>query len=140
MNDSERLADLFDLARQLGVDTEYWDVTGERHVASVEAVLAVLRSMGHELDGLGTVAAAKDAHDEQRGQRITDPILVGWIGAPLTFELRVPIASPSGPLTVTIGLEGGGEIEVGRVDPKPIRDEHDAGGAFRVFRVELPPL
>jgi 4-alpha-glucanotransferase len=140
VNDTDRIEDLFDLARQVGVETEYWDVAGERHVPSIDATLAVLRSMGHDVDGLGDVAAARAAHDEQRGQWITDPIIVGWIGAPFSFELRVPIPSASGSLSIAIGLEGGGEVELGRVEPTPVRDERDAGGAFRVLRVELPPL
>jgi 4-alpha-glucanotransferase len=142
VNDADRVDELLTFAQGLGIETEYWDTRGAHHVSSIDALLAVLRSLGHELDGLDGLDAARAAHEERLAAWSTDPVLVAWQGQPFSFELRLPASHAVGSITLAVELEGGGEVSLGSIDlaSVPVRGEHDAGGSFRVRRIELPPV
>ena len=53
--DEQRTHQLFALSLNLGIATEYWDVRGNRHHASIEALLGAVAAMGYDIDGLGSV-------------------------------------------------------------------------------------
>ena len=61
---SSTMEALHALAELYGVQTSYYDVTGQHRQASAEALLAVLRALGGPLD---KVEQAADALRERRG-------------------------------------------------------------------------
>ena len=81
--------ELVQLAAELGVQSEYWDTQGHRRLATPEALVAVLRSLGapvhvrSELGELRRFAALERA-------RPVEPVLVGHAGEPFELDVRVP--------------------------------------------------
>lgn len=137
--DEQRTHQLLALALRLGIATEYWDVKGNRHHASVDALLGAIGAMGYEANGLGSVAAVMRVHDEERLAAVTEPVLVNWIGRPFGFDLRLPAGAPSGLVELTVELEGGGEQHLGSFDlaTQTGRDESRGHASVRVIRLEL---
>ncbi|MEZ5144017.1 MAG: 4-alpha-glucanotransferase [Acidimicrobiales bacterium] len=113
MNDDELRHSLFELARAVGVQTEYWDVRGQHRVASVEALLAVLPALGLPLGALGDVAAAWADLRHRQATRDLPPVLVATEGDALTLDLRLPEASTVDGCHLTLVLEDGGTVDLG---------------------------
>lgn len=114
MGDDQYIPGLYDLARAAGVEVDYWDVRGGHHVASVEALLAVVGELGRvgqvrhrtfvptpptgvevegggwELRSLADVPGAWASFDHRQASRLLDDVLVCWVGDGLRAVLRVP--------------------------------------------------
>jgi 4-alpha-glucanotransferase len=108
------------LAAAEGVLRSYTDTTGRRRRASAQALAAVLRALGHDVDesGRGAGDALRTAEATRAG-RLAEPVAVAWGRA----HARIPL-DVEGRATWTLALEDGGELH-GRA----------AGGA-----AELPRL
>ena len=96
------LADLY------GVQLEYTGFSGERRHAQPEAVLAVLRSLGAEVNDLADVEFALE---HRRGElaRVSEPVIVAWDGKLRSLQLRTPRGS-SVRVRFELFLENGGEL------------------------------
>jgi 4-alpha-glucanotransferase len=94
------------LARQLHIDTEYYDTEGVLHGATAAGLLAAVRAMGVALDGPdGTDAAA-----QQIAAIFDDPFpgpIVVWGDDALRGEIRMPSRRPVR-AQLTMRLEDGG--------------------------------
>jgi 4-alpha-glucanotransferase len=79
-------AELGGLARQLGVQTGYWDTRGERHEASPDALVAVLRSLGAPVESAHHLDELRRFVERERA-RTVEPVVVGVAGAPLDLDV-----------------------------------------------------
>jgi 4-alpha-glucanotransferase len=135
------VGELFEHATSLGVETGYWDVAGQWHGASVDAVLAVLGAMG------APVAALDDAGGSLRRyvlDVVTAPMspVVTVVGsASLVFELCVPREAGSGSTRVELLVENGSsEVwSLGVDDLMSIGEVERDGRRWIRSRVELHP-
>lgn len=98
------------LARLYGLETEYWDVFGQRRHSPAEAVVAVLRSLG------APVSRLADCHDAMRQRRIElwerriEPVVPVREG-PAEVPLRHVVGAGSGRCRWELTLESGGAVE-----------------------------
>ncbi len=99
------------LAAAEGVLRSYTDTTGRRRRASPQALAAVLRALGHDVDesGRGSGEALRAAEATRAG-RLAEPVAVAWGRAPARIRLTA-----EGRATWTLALEDGGELH-GRGD------------------------
>lgn len=99
------------VARHVGIETEYWDVRGHRHEASVEALRAILECMKVEVpsvDGESFDAALAELLD----RRVDASPVVVWEGDRVEFETMAP-ASVTGEPRGTVVLEDGTVLDIG---------------------------
>jgi alpha-1,4-glucan:alpha-1,4-glucan 6-glycosyltransferase/4-alpha-glucanotransferase len=100
---------LHELAESYGVLLEYDDVKGARRRAKPEALAAVLRALGAEIEdggrGAGAALAARRAELESR---VLEPVLLCWEGGGAVVDLRLPPHPKGSVLAMDILLEGGG--------------------------------
>ena len=96
------------LADVYGVQLEYTGFSGERMHAQPEAVLAVLRSLGAEVNDLADVASALE-HRRDELTRVSEPVIVAWDGKLRSLQLRTPRGS-SERVRFELFLENGGEL------------------------------
>jgi len=94
--------ELFAHALRLGVEPGYWDVKGNWHDASVDAVLAVLTSMGAPVAKLEDAAGPLRNHVLELATRPLEPVVTVVGSAPLRFEVCLPVER--GPLTLRVEL------------------------------------
>ncbi|MBN1863093.1 MAG: 4-alpha-glucanotransferase [Dehalococcoidales bacterium] len=97
------------LARLYGIQTAYYDVNRRRRQASAESLVAVLRSLGAPMAGLGEVASAWRQRRQELWQQLLEPVVIAWDGAPPLVNLRLPESLAEAPLTCHLELENGEE-------------------------------
>jgi 4-alpha-glucanotransferase len=98
---------LYELARQHGVQTSYYDVQGRRHGATPEALLAVLQALGAPVARPEDAAGALRAVRQARWRRCCEPVTVAWDGGPAALELRLPAGQDRGQVHCRLELEDG---------------------------------
>lgn len=105
--------DLYRLARDCGLQTAYWDITGRRIRAGPDRMLAALRAFGLPIDGPAQAGDLLRERQSRRWQRVLEPVYVAWDGR-LRLLVRVPAETVNGRLELTAELDGGGvrEFEV----------------------------
>src|SRR5262245_3798792 len=81
---------LRNLARFYHVQTTYRDGFNQTREAPMEAVLAVLRSLGGSIESLHDAPSALRESRQELWRCGVEPIVVGWEGSPITFNLRLP--------------------------------------------------
>jgi 4-alpha-glucanotransferase len=100
------------LARVLGVQTEYLDATGKMHQASGEVVLEVLRSLGAPLARWLDAADAARCYRERVWREGIEPVIVAWDGRFSHLLVRLAESSAGGHgCLCTLDLEDGSNCE-----------------------------
>jgi 4-alpha-glucanotransferase len=107
MSLSTRVRLLHQLAQFYGLQLSYYDVSNIRRYASVEALLAVLRSLGAPVETLDDIASAWREKRQAECRRILEPVYVAWSGGPLQIELRLPSENGEDLLSGYLTLETG---------------------------------
>jgi 4-alpha-glucanotransferase len=92
---------LHDLCRRAGLQTEYWDIWGQRHVPSGEALRALLAALGIDPDKPAAAAPFEPL----------DPVavLLASESSP-TVALRLPAGYESGLISTALYWEDGGAL------------------------------
>jgi 4-alpha-glucanotransferase len=98
---------LKDLAKLYGIHLHYEDVYGERHAASQESVVAVLRSLGVDIDHQTTMTELLDRRRRELYCRGLEPVIVAWDGCRKHVELTLPSGKDSGMVEVRIEVQAG---------------------------------
>jgi 4-alpha-glucanotransferase len=111
----DELQALRDLARAAGVDTEYWDVKGRRHVASADTLVALLGAWGAPVADVGDAAAGWEWFHEQAAATAVEPVHVVRPGESLWVRLRLRQPPPDR-AKATLLTEAGVGIDLGAVD------------------------
>ncbi len=92
---------LHDLCRSAGLQTEYWDIWGQRHEPSEEALRAILASLGIDADDPQPPAPPAPL----------DPVAVFLAADPApTVALRIPAGYESGSVSTALYWEDGGAV------------------------------
>ncbi|HVM39433.1 MAG TPA: 4-alpha-glucanotransferase, partial [Acidimicrobiia bacterium] len=86
-------AELVELAHRANIEVGYVDAFGTERVPSPDALLAVLRAYGHDIDRVGAAGDALRADDRRRAERGLPPVVVAWDGAPTVVEGVVPLTA-----------------------------------------------
>lgn len=98
---------LHQLARLYGVQTAYYDVSHHRRQASIEALLAVLQSLGAPVTTIQDVPSAWREQRQALWQQPVEPVTVAWDGGPSIIRIRLPSATSEATLTGRLILETG---------------------------------
>lgn len=128
-NESEAAAEL---ARLYGVQTSYVNAWGQPSTASPEALLAVLKALGAEVESPADFPAALEARRRQLAARRLPPVVVAWDGQ--AAEIALPL-EVSGRLSCRLRLESGAESTL-TVDAASLPLGNSAG--LPVRRLALP--
>jgi 4-alpha-glucanotransferase len=107
---SQELGALQELAQLHGVYTSYDDVTGQRQVASPEALLLVLGALGAPVGALADVPDALSARRQSQWRRRLEPVTVVWNEAASSsgrVELRLPASFSARNMACGLRLETG---------------------------------
>jgi len=100
--------DLVRLAHLYGVQTSYYDVFGEHHRTSPEAVLAVLRSLGAPVIDIADVPRAAAGRLREIITRPCEPVTVAWQGRPAAAVVRFAPAAAGRTMRISLGREEAG--------------------------------
>lgn len=137
---SSEYMSLRNLARAYGVETEYCDNNGNRHEASAEALLAVLKALGAPVDGMKDIPMARRERRLSYWRQPVEPVVVVWDGAPTQTELRLPSGEASCTAACrlesdTAGIREWG-IDLSRLPA--IRDTTVEGASYTAKPVAMP--
>lgn len=107
--DAEQLARA---ARECGIATEYWDVWGIQHHASVETQRALLKSFGLDVSDSTSLLHALDARERERWDRPLAPtIVLAADDEPHELVLRLTEEQAQSSAQLRLRLEDGGSFE-----------------------------
>lgn len=95
------------LAASFGVQSSYRGVNGDLVEAEPEPLLALLRTLGAEVTGVGDAEAALRARRESLARCLLPPAVALFADAPSRVPLTVP-SGARGTLRFDVSLEGGG--------------------------------
>ena len=99
--------ELAELARLRRVQTSYVDVAGRRRHAAPDALMAILRAFGDEVEAVDDVATALEAVRAARLERIVEPVAIAWDGTDADVAVRLPPGTRR--LRCVLSLEDGTE-------------------------------
>jgi 4-alpha-glucanotransferase len=121
----DELAD--QLSTLCGIVPEYWDIFGNRHVASIETKKAILGAMNIDTGSAETLAAALLEKQHKPWRSFIDPVKVMSVNAqPFTISVCIPVSEgEEHRLTLTFSVENeNGRLEemTYRVDNAIIKD------------------
>jgi 4-alpha-glucanotransferase len=131
---------LAELARLWGIQTAYRDAFGRRRAASPAALLACLRALGVQVDGIAGVDRALQGRQVALITRFAPPVTVAWGARAPRMDLHVDPGSEDDELRCRLTLEDGEIREWGH----PLRvceacGELEAFGVRRVVRRLVVP-
>lgn len=98
---------LHQLAHLYGVQTAYYDVYHHRRQASIESLLAILRSLRVPITTLQDVPSAWRERRQLIWKRLLEPVIVAWDSEPAVIQLRLPVAIAEAPINCCLKLETG---------------------------------
>ncbi|MCW5977662.1 MAG: 4-alpha-glucanotransferase [Bryobacteraceae bacterium] len=91
-----------------GIEPEYWDIFGKRHVAAPEVQKEILQSIGVPTDSLAHVNQAMEDGLWREWTAVVAPVCVVSGENPIEATVRVPEALAGGTLRSEVQLEDGG--------------------------------
>jgi len=95
------------LACLYGVQIAYYDVYHHRRQASIESLLAILRSLRVPITTLQDVPSAWRERRQSMWQRLLEPVILAWDGKPTVIQLRLPSVIAEALLNYHLKLETG---------------------------------
>jgi 4-alpha-glucanotransferase len=116
MTEEEGLAQL---AAMCGLQAEYYDIWGGRHLTTPDTQRAILRAMGLRIDSLPGLDAELRRQAAIRAHRLCDPVAVFTAGEQQAFQLAVP--GDAGLVRVT-AVAGEVEMELAPVAAEEVGD------------------
>ncbi len=98
---------LKELARLYAVDSEYYDGLGVRREPPPESLLAIVRSLGAPVNGLGDVPLGLHERTSQLATAPVEPVIVTWGDSPLVVDLNLADPGDETKLEFTLVYEDG---------------------------------
>ena len=134
--------DLLDvLARQAGIQPDWWDISG-RHVQVSDATKrAILRSMGYAVDNADDIRTALTTMTVERFGRYLPRSIVVRAEEPVTVTLGGGLVRTTKTVMMTLKREDGSSEDIA-IAPRNGREESVAGpdgSPQRVRLIQLPP-
>ncbi len=119
--------DLYRLARDCGIQTAYWDISGRRIRAAPDQLLAALQAFGLPIDDPAQAGELLRERRARRWEQVLEPVCVAWNGR-LRLFIKAPAEAAAGRVRLTVELEGGGlrEFEVDLASA-PVRERSPDG-------------
>lgn len=124
------------LARSYGIQTEYSDLEGVRRTASPEALRAVLRSLGVDLEGPREIEDALWEREQERHLRLVEPVTVCWQGIAPVVEVRPGRLERAYRVECRLNVAGGGEMEWSDEPPR-IELPHDLPAGYHDLEITI---
>jgi 4-alpha-glucanotransferase len=126
------------LLRDCSVQAAYEDVMGRRRRASVDALLALLQSMGVEISAPDKASKILRARQHVRSLRGIEPVHVAWNGVLRPLVITLPSAFGGGRIDYHIDC-GSRAIEGSvKFDSLPLADGGDRSSDFVSRKLQLP--
>ncbi len=140
MNSSSGIRLLYQLAQLYGVQTAYYDVCHCRQPASIESLLAVLRSLGAPVVTLQDIPQAWRERRQAMWQRPLEPVIVAWDNGPNLVDIRLPTSAAEDTLNYHLKLETGEELrgEWRGADQTIFEAAELEGARYVIKRLPLP--
>jgi len=133
------LASLAPLAELYGVQTSYYDVSGQLRQAAPEPLLRILQTLGAPLQRPEEAADALRFKQQESCRRMIEPVVLAWDGKLNELTVRVP-AKTNGAVGALLKLETGEEIVMScPLAYLPSAGEVDVGGVTYATRRLLLP-
>jgi len=129
---------LHQLAQLYRVQTAYSDVSHRRRRAPVEALLAVLKSLGAPLATLKDVPSAWRQRQQELWRRPLEPVTVARAGEPPLIRVRLPAALAEAALAGQLTLENGQPQEWRGADLPVVEAAEVEGASYVVRQLALP--
>ncbi len=99
---------LLDRAAALcGVEPEYWDIFGRRHVTTTEGKRAILRAMGWAAGSVEELEQSFAEHTRREWTRVAPPTVVAMEGEEIDLPLHVPAEELKDSIAITAQREDG---------------------------------
>ncbi|MFC1893048.1 4-alpha-glucanotransferase [Chloroflexota bacterium] len=98
---------LHNLAHLYGVQTAYYDAAHRRRQVSVDALLAILKSLGAPLATIHDVPPAWRQRRQALWQLPLEPVVVAWDGKPILMKIRLPVAIADKQIECHLRMESG---------------------------------
>lgn len=108
---SQVLAELYELAAEVGVLSSYHSWRGELCQAKPDVLVRVLQSLGVDIADARGAGAALQAERQRSWQRLAAPCAVAWDGGEVAIDIRVPAAEKTS-YELELLLERGGRKTV----------------------------
>jgi hypothetical protein len=127
-------------ARRWGVQQEYWDIFGVRHVSPPEVERLILTSLGVNADSLESLNAAIEEQMWRQWASLVPPTLVQGEKEP---SIQIHVAEPQAGDLVTADLEwenGGSHASRFSLDDLPLDGEAELRGVRFVRKILPLPL
>jgi 4-alpha-glucanotransferase len=128
------------LARLYGIQTAYYDVNSRRQQASVESLLAVLRSLGAPIANADDVPSALRERQQALWQQLLEPVVVAWDGESHVAEIRLPLDAADFNADCHLKLERGEQLswKCPMADLTVLKGENLDGRRYVSKQLELP--
>src|SRR3954471_14387207 len=104
---TKEFAALRQLAGICGIHESYEDVDGKSHEASPESLLATLRLLSANIQGMGDVEKALKERLESNLTRCLEPVMLSWDGTPSQIQLQLRSTEATGAFAAEIEEENG---------------------------------
>jgi 4-alpha-glucanotransferase len=142
VSDDGQLNLLDDLAVRYGIAPEYYDIWGQRHVASAESKSAILSAMGLRVGSAEDLRGELAAYVERPWRRACDPVMVQRTDiGPQRWSFRMPAAENETAhvrISWEVRDEGGTLRQSGEAGPGLTPAEVRTLDGRRYVRFELP--
>jgi 4-alpha-glucanotransferase len=98
---------LYRLAHLYRVQTAYYDVSHRRRQISVDALLAILKSLGAPIATLKDIPSAWHQRRQELWQQQLDSVVVTWDGRPTSMKVRLPVITADKSIEFHLQMENG---------------------------------
>ncbi len=109
---SDLIYQMEELARLVGLQTEYYDGLGQFRKPSTDSVFAVLKSRCTDLTDVSDVPGCLWETRRERACRPLEPVSVVWETGPKVFRLNVPARIENSTLELSVQFECGGTTRI----------------------------
>ena len=99
-------------ARAWGIETDYWDIWGKQHHASVELETSILKSMGVDVRSKDSLRAAIERRTQRQWRSPLAPTIFLTAGLPHEVAVSLPVTQAGSRATLRIHMEEGRTVEL----------------------------
>jgi 4-alpha-glucanotransferase len=139
--DEQQLLDR--LADRFGIESQYDDIYGRRHVVGPDTMRAILSAMGIRTDSLEAMKTELEALEDAVWREPCEPVLVARAGSTPTWSFRLPVPHGQDDTLViewTVRDEAGHDVAHEKIGPgvRPAEERTVAGRRYLRFDLAIP--